>query len=70
MSDPRGRRVMWGLLETAGIYRSSFTGNSETFFREGQRVVGLTYLKKMVEHCPEKYALMTKENTSDRSIAE
>ena len=37
MGDPRGRRLMWSWLADAGVYRTSFTGNSETFFREGQR---------------------------------
>ena len=65
MSDPRGRRIMWGLLELTGVYRSSFTGNSETFFREGERNVGLKLVHKIHAHCPEKYATMTKEMNDD-----
>lgn len=62
MSDKRGRRVMWRLLETAGVYRSSFTGNSETFFREGQRNVGLKLLAEIHEHCPDAFVMMLKEH--------
>lgn len=47
MADKRGRRVMFDLLSRAGIYTSSFTGNSETFFREGRRSLGLEYLKEI-----------------------
>jgi hypothetical protein len=61
MSDKRGRRLMWGLLEKTGLYRTSFTGNSETFFREGARNVGLTYMALINEHCPERYNSMVSE---------
>ena len=61
MGDPRGRRIMWRLLEMTGIYRSSFTGNSETFFREGARNVGLQLVAEIHNLCPEQYSLMTQE---------
>jgi hypothetical protein len=70
---PAGRRILWWLLETAGIYRSSFTGNSTTFFNEGQRQVGLTLLAKIHEAKPEAIVLMMQEskkreeNNDDRS---
>lgn len=68
MSDKRGRRVMWGLLEKTGLYRSSFTGNSETFFREGARNVGLSYMAFINEHCADKYNLMvTEQREHDRN---
>lgn len=62
MSGKRGRRVMWHLLDRAGVFRSSFTGNSETFFREGQRNIGLIYLAQVHEHTPEAYSTMVEEN--------
>lgn len=61
MEDKRGRRTVWRLLERTGVYRTSFTGNSETFFREGQRNIGLAILSLLHEACPEKYAIMHKE---------
>ncbi len=67
MSDKRGRRVVWRLLEKTGLYRSSFTGNSETFFREGARNVGLAYMALINEHCADKYNLMvTEQREHDR----
>lgn len=65
MQDKRGRRVAWRLLERTGVFRSSFTGNSETFFREGERNVGLYLSAWLLDACPEQYAVMLKENTSN-----
>lgn len=65
MDDKRGRRVVWGLLERTGVFRSSFTGNSETFFLEGQRNVGLMLMAQIHEASAEKYTLMLKEQKDD-----
>lgn len=61
MAHQSGRRYVAKLLEITGIYRSSFTGNSETFFREGQRNVGLRIVGEIHEHCPDAYVKMLKE---------
>lgn len=66
MSSKRGRRIVWRLLERTGVYRSSFTGNSETFFREGQRNVGLMLMAQINEFSPDQYALMLKEQQDGR----
>jgi hypothetical protein len=63
LSDKRGRRVLWRILERTGLYRTSFTGNSETYFREGQRDIGLQLLSLITANCPEKYGLMMTENS-------
>jgi len=68
MSNKRGRRFAWRLLDRAGIYRTSFTGNSTTFFNEGMRNIGLMLVADIHEACPEAYALMIKENRNDRHI--
>jgi hypothetical protein len=65
MSDKRGRRIVHSWLTKAGVWRSSFTGNSETFFREGQRNVGLMLLDQINSYCPERYATMLKEHKDD-----
>ncbi|MBR0568369.1 hypothetical protein J5J83_19785 [Azoarcus sp. L1K30] len=65
MGDKRGRRIVARQLDLAGVFRSSFTGNSETFFREGQRNVGLVLLAKIHSHAPEQYAVMLKEQAND-----
>ena len=67
MGSKRGRRIVWRLLERTGVFRTSFTGNSETFFREGQRNVGLMLMAQIHEVCPDQYALMLKEQQNVRS---
>ena len=63
VSTEQGRRFLWDLLGFTGIYRSSFTGNSSTFFNEGRRDVGLRIMGQIHEHAPEAYLAMLKENT-------
>ena len=67
MDTDHGRRFIWRLLDRAGLYRTSFTGNSETFFREGMRNLGLMVQADIHEACPEKYMLMLTESKSDPS---
>ena len=61
MAHKQGRRFVWRLLSEAGVYRSSFTGNSTTFFNEGKRNSGLMLLAEIHELTPEAYGLMLKE---------
>lgn len=70
MGNKRGRRIVWRLLERTGVYRSSFTGNSETFFREGMRNVGLTLLAQIHEITPDQFAVMLKEQNDVRKHAD
>lgn len=53
---------MWKLLAETGLYKTSFTGNSETFFREGARNVGLKLMAQIHELTPDAYGLMLKES--------
>lgn len=62
-----GRRFIWKYLGICGVFRSSFTGNSETFFKEGQRNVGLQLMAEVHEADIEMYALMSKENAEDNN---
>jgi hypothetical protein len=61
LNSIQGRRLLWRYLETCGIYKSSFTGSSETFYLEGQRNIGLKLLADITEASPESYMLMMKE---------
>lgn len=65
MEDKRGRRIMWRLLEKTRVYQSSFTGNSQTFFLEGTRNVGLMLISEIQKHCPKHFVLMLQEHMSD-----
>lgn len=61
MSDPRGRRWMMWLMDQCGMDKISFTGNSETFFREGARNVGLMLKTRIDEISPDLYITMLQE---------
>ena len=67
MSGKQGRRIVWRLLDKAGLYRTSFTGNSETFFKEGMRNMGLFIVAEIHEHCPEAYPLMLTESKAQQT---
>ena len=73
MSSKRGRRLIWRLLEQAGVFRSSFNTNAMAMsFAEGNRNYGLQILNLIHTLCPELYPTMIKEqknvrNADDRS---
>jgi hypothetical protein len=61
MQTPEGRRWMWRMLGVTGVFRTSFTGNSTTFFNEGMRNIGLILMTDLNEACPERYQQMMNE---------
>lgn len=61
MDHPQGRRLMWSWLEEAGVYQTSFTGNSHTFFNEGRRQVGLYRMADIHRLAPAAYLKMLNE---------
>ena len=66
MGNKRGRRVIWRLLDQAGVFRSSFNTNAMTMsFAEGHRNYGLRILALIHSQCPELYPTMMKEQTAD-----
>lgn len=66
MSDKRGRRFMRQLFATAGVYRSSFTGDRAlTDFKEGERNIGLRFLHDVLAACPDRYFDMLREQHAD-----
>jgi len=68
MSDKRGRRVLWRLMDQAGVFRSSFNTNAMAMaFAEGNRNYGLRILSMIHINCPRQYPVMMKENTNERT---
>lgn len=61
MRDKRGRRFVWRLLTWTHVFKTSFTGNSETYFREGERNIGCRLIDEIHTTCPELYTAMVKE---------
>jgi hypothetical protein len=65
MASKRGRRIVWRLLEQAGVFRSSFNTNALLMaFAEGNRNFGNRTLAKIHTLCPELFPVMMKENTN------
>lgn len=69
MSSKRGRRILWRLLEQAGVFRLSFDTNAMRMaFNEGNRNYGNRTLATINKTCPELFAVMLKEsNDGSRS---
>lgn len=62
MKSQRGRRIIWGFLQRAGVFRLSFNTNAMTMaFNEGTKNEGLRLLALVHTVCPDDYTTMTKE---------
>lgn len=67
MGQKRGRRMMWRLLDQAGVFRSSFTPNAMSMaFAEGNKNYGLRILALIHTLCPDMYTVMMKELNNDK----
>lgn len=64
-----GRRFIWRMLDKTGFQKSSFTGNSYTFFNEGMRNIGLMIWADINEGCPELYIQMVNEAKKEEENA-
>lgn len=62
MSEPHGRRFVWQMINDAGVFKPSFTGNSTTYFNEGSRNLGLKYLELTRKLCKKSFLKMIDEN--------
>ncbi len=71
MRHPQGRRFMWRLLSTCGLYRNAFaSGNGQTnavMFALGETNIGQVYLNQVVASEPDAYSLMVKENSGSKT---
>lgn len=71
METKAGRRFIARLLEEAGVYRTSMTGNAWTYFNEGARNLGLKVLDKVNSHTPDLYPVMMRDfNEVRRKVRE
>lgn len=67
MSSKRGRRIVWRLLDLAGVFRSSFSPTAMVMaFQEGNRNYGNRILALVITYCPELYSQMMKEQNNAR----
>lgn len=66
MGSKRGRRIVWRLLDQAGVFRLSFNTNAmQMAFNEGGRNAGLRLLGLINATCPELYQTMITEQQAD-----
>lgn len=67
MKTKAGKDVIWRILEECGVYHNTFTGNSQTYFLEGKREVGLFILSILDDADPTLYArtLLDKQKLKD-----
>lgn len=61
---PEFRRYVRRYLDTTSVFKTTFTGSSETFFKEGQRTVGTTMFGELMEADGDKFLLMMREPTN------
>jgi hypothetical protein len=64
MKRPEFRRLVRRYLDLTSVFRTTFTGTSETFFKEGQRSVGTTLFGEVMEAAAELYLQMMREPTN------
>lgn len=66
MSRKQGRRIVWRLLDLAGVFRLSYAGEAThaTAFAEGGRQIGNVLLADIHRLCPQRYQDMVTEQTS------
>lgn len=57
-----GQKIVWEILAMCGIYSDTFTGNSQTFYLEGKRAIGLQILQAMEDADPTAYARLLLEH--------
>lgn len=62
MSTREGRAWMWGLLERCHPFQTSFRGNSQTFFLEGEANIGLQVFAEIRKSSMPEYLMMETEN--------
>lgn len=66
MNSKRGRRIIWRLLDRAGVFRISFSTNAmQMSFAEGNRNYGQYILSQIHATCPDLYPVMVKESLND-----
>lgn len=61
-----GRRFIWSLIEQAGVWRTTYTGEAlSAAFAEGKRNTGLKVFSDVMEACPDQYLAMAKEASEE-----
>lgn len=71
MSSPEGRRFVWRLIGSAGVYQQSFAADPmATAFNEGRRAGGLALLVRLQEEAPDLYLEAQREHIAAERLAQ
>ncbi len=64
MAGPRGRRIVWRLLEKARVFSPTFVPGAPdvSAFNEGQRNIGCYLMDLIHRECTDQYVQMLKEH--------
>ena len=65
LDTPQGVRFFRRLFSTGSMFSTTFTGNSKTFFLEGQRNIALRFFNDVCEAAPEKISDVIIEEVDD-----
>lgn len=65
VSTDAGRRFLWWLLSITGVYLPSYTGNSDTYFNEGRRAIGLEVMHRLASVAPAEFIRMIQSGGSE-----
>lgn len=61
LDHPEFRRYVKRYLSICNVFKTTFTGSSETFFREGQRAIGTTMFGEIMQVSPERFSEIMRE---------
>lgn len=65
LSTPQGRRFYWGLMARCKAFKAEFVESTNlTYYRQGQRSVGVGMLDDLMDADAEKYLQMVQENSA------
>lgn len=68
---PEGRRFVWSILSSTGVYGRAFTGEAlTTAHNEGRREIGITLLEKIEADAPGSYLAMLREALDEQTLIE
>lgn len=61
LAQPAFRRYLKRYLGVCNVFATTFTGSSETFFKEGQRSIGTTIFGEVMQVSPERFSELMRE---------
>lgn len=68
LGTPQGRRMIWRYLSRCGVYQTSFSENTNTtYFREGERNIGLVIHAEALEASSDLFLKMMQEAESEKN---